>query len=238
MKLRLVMADDERPARDRLRRLIEKESDCIIVAEASDGDAALAAIHEHKPDAVFLDIEMPGLDGLNVVAALPVVARPAIVLVTAHPQHAARAFDAHATDYLLKPVPPERLADALERCRTWVAARNGGASDGTLKRLIVRGTESIAVVAADDVDWIGSADNYVVLYVGKTSHILRETMTAIESRLAPGQFLRLSRSTLVNVRRVRNIEQTEDGHAVVMADGQRLPITRGIREVLSRLETA
>ncbi len=238
MSLRLVLADDERLARERLRRLLAAVPGCTVVAEAANGPDALAAIASTRPDAAFLDIEMPHLDGLGVLSRLPRTARPAIVLVTAHPHHAVRAFDEHATDYLLKPVPPERLADAVGRCRACLQAREDAPVGPSAKRLVVRGSDSIAVIETDEIDWIGSADNYVVIHVGRTTHVLRETLAAVESRLAPDRFIRISRSALINLRCLRQIAVEDSGHVAVLPDGTRLPITRGVRDVLARLEAS
>jgi two-component system LytT family response regulator len=207
MKLRVVLADDERAARKRLLRLLQNDPELAVVAEAANGHDALAAIRTHRPDGAFLSIEMPGLNGFEVMAELPRDRRPAFVLVTGHAGHAVQAFDANAIDYLLKPVPLARLTEALERVRIWQSFRSPKTTgeQASLKRLLVRGSDRIIVVAVEDIDWIGSADNYVLLHVGSATHVLREKLCDLAIRLETGPFLRISRSALIHLHRVREI---------------------------------
>ncbi len=254
MKLRLIIVDDEDLARERLRHLLRKEPEVEIVAECGDGPAALAAVREHQPDLLLLDIQMPGMDGFEVVRSLADAERmPAIVFVTAYDHHAVRAFEARALDYLLKPTTRSRLHEALTRVAGRAAAGAGSgvpqalldflaereAAGGRLRRITVRDGERTMVVPAEEIDWIEAAGNYVLLHAGKENHILRETMSALEAQLPPELFLRVSRSALVNLRRIRELRATGGSeHVAVLADGQKVPVTRSAREVEERLRFA
>jgi two-component system LytT family response regulator len=234
--LRVLIADDEPLARQRLSDMLAREIGVEIVAECTNGTEAEAAIRSLTPDVAMLDVQMPGLDGLAVARTLtPGTLRPVIIFVTAHEEHALRAFDLQAADYLLKPCPPARLHQALNRARA-LLANEPSTTGPSLQRLIVRLGERMIVVSASDLDWIESANNYVVLHVGREAHVLRETLTELEIRLPKGQFLRISRTAIVNLNRVREIRQDDGGHVMVLGGGEKLPITRGIREVQARLE--
>jgi two-component system LytT family response regulator len=234
--LRILIADDEPLARQRLSNMLAREASVEIVAECTNGTEAEAAIRTLTPDVALLDVQMPGLDGLAVARTLtPGALRPVIIFVTAHDEHALRAFELQAADYLLKPCPPARLHQALNRARALLSAEPSPISP-SLQRLIVRMGERMIVVSATDIDWIESANNYVVIHVGRDSHVLRETLTELENRLPKGQFLRISRTAIVNLGRVREIRQDDGGHVMVLGGGEKLPITRGIRDVQARLE--
>ena len=216
--------------------MLARETNVEVVAECTNGTEAEAAIRSLTPDVALLDVQMPGLDGLAVARTLtPGSLRPVVIFVTAHEEHALRAFELQAADYLLKPCPPARLHQALNRARALLAAEPTPTSP-SLQRLIVRMGERMIVVSASDIDWIESANNYVVLHVGRETHVLRETLTELEIRLPKGQFLRISRTAIVNLNRVREIRQDDGGHVMVLSGGDKLPITRGIREVQARLE--
>lgn len=234
--LRVLIADDEPLARQRLSNMLAREASVEIVAECTNGTEAEAAIRTLTPDVALLDVQMPGLDGLAVARTLtPGALRPVIIFVTAHDEHALRAFELQAADYLLKPCPPARLHQALNRARALLSSEPSPISP-SLQRLIVRTGERMIVVSATDIDWIESANNYVVLHVGRDNHVLRETLTELENRLPKGQFLRISRTAIVNLGRVREIRQDDGGHVMVLGGGEKLPITRGIRDVQARLE--
>jgi two-component system LytT family response regulator len=250
MKVRIITVDDEPLARVRLRRLLSKERNVEIAAECADGAAAVEAVCQHRPDLLLLDVQMPGMDGFGVLRALGATGKlPAIVFVTAYDQHAVRAFEARAIDYLLKPPTQARLHDALERVRErltekgmetipqalldLLAEREANAS--RLRRIAVRSGERVTFVATEQVDWIEAAGNYVLLHAGKENHIVRDTLIALEAEL-PDTFLRVSRSALLNLRRVRELQSVMPGeHVAILADGQRVPMTRSIREVEERL---
>ena len=248
MKIRTLLVDDEPLGRDRIRTLLASEPDIEIVGEAEDGESAVERIATLKPDLVFLDIQMPGLDGFGVLRQLKGHV-PLVVFVTAYDQHAIRAFDEHALDYLLKPARPARLKDAVQRARERLASATPIALPPQLLELLnqrsaerpkvtrfpVRTNERTTFVKVTTVDWIEAAGNYVILHVGKETHILRDTLAALEEQLPPN-FLRVSRSAVINLDRVRELQSMTAGeHIVLLQDGRQIPMTRGIREVEERL---
>ncbi len=238
MTMRVVLADDEPLARERLRTLLAARTDCILAGESADGADAVAVIAAERPDLVLLDVQMPELDGFEVLEALPPDLRPAIVFVTAYDEYAVRAFDVSAVDYLLKPVEPARFTAALDRA----AARRGPtaagpdfsallaevrALRGPARRFVVRDGHRIRFIATDDVDWIDAAGNYVRLHVAGHSHLLRETMKSVEARLDPERFVRVHRSAIVNLERVVSMEPYFHGEYVLtLRDGTRLNSSR------------
>lgn len=235
--LRVLIADDEPLARKRLVDLLSHESGIEIVAECSNGTDAESAIRSLNPDIAFLDVQLPDLDGLAVARSLsPGSVRPVIIFVTAHQEHALQAFELQAADYLLKPCPPARLHQALARARSLLSAEPPATTTRWLQRLVVRTGERMIVVPTDTIEWIESANNYVVLHAGREAHVLRQTMTDLENRLPQGRFLRISRTAIVNLTCVREIRQDDGGHLMILSCGEKLPITRGIREVQARLE--
>jgi two-component system LytT family response regulator len=244
MKLRVLLVDDEPLGRDRLRGLLAPEPDIEIVGECGDGPSSVSAVRKLKPDLLFLDIQMPGMDGFDVLQALGTKKLPAVVFVTAYDEHALRAFDARALDYLLKPASRARLRQALERVRAQLASSrdNGEAALRDLlasrpRRIAVRTAERILYVPVEEIDWVEAAGNYVILHTGTGNHILRETLGALEDQLPPEAFLRLSRSAVVNLRRVKEIQSVSSGeHVAILQGGQRLTITRSLREVEERLK--
>ncbi len=242
LKISTILVDDERIGRSRLRRLLEKEPDLEIVAEYADGGAALEAMRETRPDLLFLDINMPVLDGFDVLEALgPEQQPPAVVFVTAYDEHAVRAFEACALDYVLKPASPERLAKTLERVRQRLSNRAAEPSPSSAPpppppRFTVRSGSRMSFVAPEEIDWVEAAGNYAILHVGGHNHMVRETMAGLEEQLAPLEFLRVSRSGIVNLRRVKELHSPAGGEpAALLHDGQRVPITRPVREVAERL---
>jgi two-component system LytT family response regulator len=250
MKIRTLIIDDEPLARERLRKLVEAEGDLEIIEECGDGRRAVAAIEEHQPDLVFLDIQMPELDGFGVLDELTVPELPVVVFVTAYSQHAIRAFEVHALDYLLKPFTRSRFKQALVRVREHLKQRQTGELNRQLRalldemraharpsdRLAVKTSGKVVFIKTSELDWIEAADNYVNLHVGKASHLLRETMTSIEKRLDPRRFLRISRSAIVNVERIKELQPMFHGdYAVILHDGTRLNLSRGHRDKLQKL---
>lgn len=237
MTMRVVLADDEPLARERLRTLLAVRSDCTLAGECADGAEAVAVIAAERPDLVLLDVQMPELDGFEVLEALPPDVHPGIVFVTAYDEYAVRAFDVSAVDYLLKPVEPARFTAALDRA----AARRGPAAApdfsallaevralrGPARRFVVRDGHRIRFIAADDVDWIDAAGNYVRLHVAGGSHLLRDTMKSVEARLDPERFVRVHRSAIVNLERVVSMEPYFHGEYVLtLRDGTRLNSSR------------
>lgn len=252
MPLRVLIVDDEPLARGKLRGLLLKEPDIEIVGEAGDGRGALEQIAAHQPDLVFLDVQMPELDGFGVMSELPADARPAVIFVTAHDQFALKAFEIHALDYLLKPFDRERLQKSLGRARQQLAAPAAGAelqnqlsallaglnrpAPAAPDRLAIKSSGRIIFVNTADIEWVEAADNYVKLHVGKIEHLMRETMGAIEQRLAAAGFVRISRSLIVHPRAVRELQPLFHGdQAVILRDGTRLTMSRTHREALDKL---
>lgn len=248
MKIRTVVVDDEPLARDRLLKLLRAESEIDLVGEAPDGRAALELIRTAKPALMFLDVQMPELDGFGVLAELEEDERPAVVFVTAYDKFALPAFDVHAIDYLLKPFDKERFQTALRRALDHLAKNQPQQIHEQLSallhelrparqsdRLAVKSDGRVVFVKSGDIDWIEAADNYVSLHVGKESHLLRETMASIEGRL-PKQFMRISRSTIVNTERIKELQPLFHGdYAVILRDGTRLTLSRSHRGKLQQL---
>ena len=248
--LRVLVVDDEALARARLRRLLAGEEGVEVVGEAASADEARRLIAEERPDLVFLDVQMPGEDGFELLESLPAGAAPEVVFVTAYDQHALRAFEVNALDYLLKPFDRERLRLALERAREALARRSPAALDEQLRlmlqelrgeqphlsRFVIRSVGRIVFVNAADVDWIEASGNYVRLHIGKESHLLRETMSSLETRLDPRVFARIHRSAIVNIERIRELHHIFHGdYSVLLRDGTRLTLSRGYREQFERL---
>jgi two-component system LytT family response regulator len=241
MKLRALIVDDERIARRRLRRLLAGEPTVEVIGECADGPSAVQATTAERPDVIFLDVQMPGMDGFDMLDALGVEREPLVVFVTAFDEHAVRAFEACAVDYLLKPVSPERLAQTLGRVRIRLAERHspgvpGGESERLPWRTAVRSNGRVTMVSAEEIDWIESAGNYAIIHCGAQNHILRQTTSALEASLPAGHFLRVNRSAIVNLRSVKEVCWPTDGDALaILNDGQRVPITRGGPEIRRRL---
>jgi two-component system, LytTR family, response regulator len=251
-RIRVLVVDDEPLARERLRSLLEQEGDVELVGECGDGLAAVEAIDAGKPDLVFLDVQMPHLDGFDVLDTVEPGNRPHVVFVTAYDEYAVRAFEVHALDYVLKPFDRDRFRSTLARARTELARGNAGAADlegrltallgeledrrKRLERIVVKSGGRVFFLRTEDVDWIEAAGNYVELHVGAESHLLRETMNKLARRLDPKLFLRIHRRTIVNVERIRQLEGVTHGeYVVVLKDGTRLASSRGYRESVQRL---
>lgn len=240
MTLRALIVDDEPIARRRIRRLL-RDADVDVVGQCGDGASAVEAVRSIKPDVLFLDVQMPELDGFEVVQALGSESLPAVVFVTAFDQYALRAFDVHALDYLLKPVEADRLLQALDRVRQWRATHRESqdprlaalltqltADRRFLKRVPVRVDDRLVVVDLADVDWISAADNYVTLHVGKRELLMRSTLTGLHRDLDPQQFVRIHRSTIVQLNRIRElIPESHGDYTIVLKDGTTLSLTRG-----------
>jgi two-component system, LytTR family, response regulator len=240
MKLRTVIVEDERSLRQRLRRILLNEAEIEIVDECVDGLGALTAVEQHKPDLLLLDIGLQGMSGFDVLRALGRRRLPLIVLVTASDEFAIRAFETRVVDYLLKPSSPERIRSMLVRVREHLALLRGlppeekVASAG--RRFGVRTGQRTTFITPGQIDWIEASGNYVILHVGRENHFLRETITRLEEELSDADFLRVSRSAIVRVDRVKAIQASVRGrHSVVLHNEQCVPITRGIREVEARL---
>lgn len=244
MNLRALVVDDEALARQRIRDLLRRSTDIELVGECADGLAAVKAIEDLTPDLVFLDIQMPELDGFGVVEAVGAERMPPTLFVTAYDQHALRAFEVHALDYLLKPFSPERFHQALDRARRW-CLRTGPEKAPDLEallaslrqerpwvdRLLVRQGDRHVLVKTSALQWVEAEDNYVRLHVEGTSHLLRQTMSGLLARLDPAQFRRIHRSAIVNLDCIKEFQPWTGGdHMVIMRDGTRLTLSRTYRE--------
>jgi two-component system LytT family response regulator len=243
MPITAVIVDDEPLARKRIRRLLQAASDVTIVGEAADGEEALRLVEEQRPRVMFLDVQMPRMDGFEVVRRIAEESRPLIVFVTAYQQYALEAFRAAAVQYLLKPVEREPLRLALTRVRELVAARSNPSLTAFLERVEQRTTfmQHVAVkskgrvrlVPVDEIDFFESAGNYVRLHVASERFLLRQTMNRLEEKLDPTQFVRIHRTTIVNLQRIRDTRPASHGdHIVVLHDGTQLQLSRAYRERL------
>ncbi|MBS0445506.1 MAG: response regulator [Proteobacteria bacterium] len=227
--MRVLIVDDEAPARAKLRRMLGHHADVEIVGEAADGAAALRGVAELAPDAMFLDVQMPEVDGFDVAASLP-DGRPAIVFITAYDRHALRAFDADATDYLLKPVEPERLERALQRLRAAQPAPPPRTSPPA--QLLIPDRGRTHVVRCADIEWLEAADNYVCVHVAGRSLLMRRTLAALLADLGPG-FVRTHRGAAVALAHLRAVEPRGKGDATIrLASGAEAPCSRQYRAVL------
>ncbi len=250
MKARVLIVDDEPLARGRLRALLEKEPEAEIVGEAGHGLEAVDLIGELKPELVFLDIQMPELDGFGVLASIDPEHRPLIIFVTAFDQFAVKAFEARALDYLLKPFDRDRFqaafCRALEELRRATPAPVQSKVDALVTdveaagrssdRLAIKSNGRILLIRPGDIDWVGAADNYVELHIGTETHLIRETITAWEKRLSTVLFLRISRSAIVNLDRVKEIQPLFHGeYAVILRNGVRLTLARSQRDKVDQL---
>jgi two-component system LytT family response regulator len=252
MTVRVIVADDEPIGRHRLVRLLQAEPDTDVVAACADGEEAVDAIREHSPDVVLLDIQMPNLDGFEVVAALGDAQQPVVIFVTAHDQYALRAFEVHAFDYLLKPVDQDRLRETIARA---VSAASSSSQPSPTRRILglleelnarerARGRERLVVrtperaffLRTETIDYIEAAGKFVHLHVARTVHPLRESMAELEQELDPGRFLRISRSVIVNLDRIQEIQPWFQGdYVLILTDGTKLTSTRGYRDNMRRL---
>jgi len=250
MKVRTLIVDDEELARQRLHQLLTDQPEIELLGECADGREAVAAIQKQAPDLIFLDIQMPELDGFAVLDALDLEPMPVIVFVTAHDKFALRAFEVHALDYLLKPFDRERFESALRRALDQVRRRaepgqlpassatltDATAPVRTLDRLAVKSGGRITIVKTADIAWIQSAHNYIEIHEDKHFHLLRETISAIEEKLPPDKFVRISRSVIVNIDRVKELEPLFYGEYVVtLRNGTKLTLSRRYRDKLPRL---
>ncbi len=226
MIIRAVLADDEPPARRKLARMLAQQPDIRIEGEAATGTEAIALIRRVKPDAVFLDIHMPGMDGFEVVEALG-IQEVQVVFVTAYDEYAARAFDVAATEYLLKPYSPERLGVALERLRRACAARSAGRESRFWTRILVQGPRFAKFIQPSEIDWIEADRNYVVLHCGPKEYLVRTTLEAFAGRLDPDVFIRISRSAAVRLDCIYAIQPSTHGdYRLTLIGGKILSLSR------------
>ena len=250
MKIQTLIVDDEPLARDRLQKLLDAEVDVDVLGQCTNGKEAVKAIREKSPDLVFLDVQMPELDGFGVLAALQLEEMPVIIFVTAHDKFALKAFEVHAVDFLLKPFDRDRFQTALKRAKERIKQKRPGELDqrlaaliaeikpeaATLERMAVKTSGRVIFVKTSDIDWIEAADNYVNLHVGNEAHLHRETLTALAERLPSKKFMRISRSTIVNVDRIKELQPLFHGeYAVILRNGTTLTLSRSYRDVLDQL---
>ena len=249
-----MIVDDEAHAREGLRLRLKREPDVLVIGEFGNADAALTALASDSPDVLFLDIEMPGTNGFGLLERAPAGSLPVVVFVTAYDQHAVRAFDARALDYLLKPVEQERLRESLARAREQLAStRNGeiaervrslsrdlGApverapTEKVLERIPVSVEGSIHFLPAKDIDYIAASGDCVIAHAGAVSHVIRKSMSEILASLDAARFARIHRSTIVNVARVMKVEPYLHGeYILVMPGGTKLKVSRGYRDVVA-----
>jgi two-component system LytT family response regulator len=261
-KIRTLVVDDEEMARERVLSFLRDEPDVEVVGQCSEGAEAIRAIQQHGPDLVFLDVQMPGVDGFGVIEAIGADRMPNVVFVTAYDEYALRAFEVHALDYLLKPFGRDRFRETLRHARTAIDHRRASdlgrrllalvgerdpatplssglppASAGTrsanLDRLVVKSGGRVFFLRTEDIDWIEAAGNYVRLHMGSESHLFRETMNNIETRLDSARFVRVHRSRIVNTDRIKELQPGVSGEYVVLLhNGTRLPLSRGFRDRL------
>ncbi|MEW6209810.1 MAG: LytTR family DNA-binding domain-containing protein [Acidobacteriota bacterium] len=249
-KIRVLIVDDERPARRKIRRYLDAEADIEIVAEAGDGQEAVAAIEKERPDLVFLDVQMPGMDGFSVIEALSLHPLPQIVFVTAHDEFALRAFEVHALDYLLKPFEPSRFKKVLERVREQVKRMSDDASQQVsrlleemrgrsyLERLFIHSGERAFFLQVSRIEWIEAAKNYVRLHAGQDVYKLRGTIEGLCRRLDPERFIRVNRSQAVNLESIRELQPWFHGeYRIILKDGTEMMWSRRYLDRSSHLFT-
>ncbi|MEZ4416805.1 MAG: LytTR family DNA-binding domain-containing protein [Gemmatimonadota bacterium] len=241
--LTAVVVDDEPHARSKIRRFLSEDARIRVVAEASDGLEALEVLERERPHLVFLDIQMPGMDGFEVLQQLDPSVQPQVIFVTAHDDHALRAFEVHALDYLLKPVDPDRFTETLQRAvdahergteAPLPAALRATLAERTpIERFLVRSRGRMVLVPVAQVEWIGAAGNYVEVHVGDAVHLVRGTLADVEDRLPAGCFARIHRSTIIRLDRIKELQPWSHGDWMVILDsGVELKLSRRYRERL------
>ncbi|HLM61839.1 MAG TPA: LytTR family DNA-binding domain-containing protein [Pyrinomonadaceae bacterium] len=250
MKIKTLIVDDEPLARERIRRMLQDEKDITIVGECIGGLEAVETIERIAPDLVFLDIQMPQMNGFEILQSIELPTMPVIIFVTAFDQYALKAFEFHALDYLLKPFSKDRLRSALSRAREQIEMAQPNTVDDRLsallsdfksenkylERLLLKSSGRIYFVKTDEIDWIESAGNYAKLHVGQETHLLRETMSGLEESLNPENFLRIHRSCIVNIDRVKELHPLFSGdYVVIMRDNRELTLSRNYRDRLLKL---
>jgi len=251
MKIRVLIVDDEPLARQRVRLLLNEEPDVEIIGESRDGFEAVEQIQTTRPDLVFLDVQMPEMDGFEVLRRVAQAMPTVVIFTTAYDQHALQAFEAHALDYLLKPFKPTRFKDAVQRARNLLADKHARITANRLldllsqtpspttqlTRLAVKTPGKIHFVELDQIETIEAAGKYAVVHTGRENHVLRETMGSLESHLPPQRFLRINRSVIVHIDQIRELQPMFKGeNRVVLKNGRSYPTTRPMRELQQKLE--
>lgn len=247
-KIRALIVDDEPLARRRIKSLLAHDSTVDVIGECSDGYKAVTSITQLTPDLVFLDVQMPAMNGFDVIKTIGPEQMPTVIFVTAYDQYALKAFEVNALDYLLKPFDRRRFQKTLERAKAMVRGlQNGNVNNqllsllGNLRReqempdrFIIKSGGRVVFLRAEEIDWMRAVGNYIRLQVGRDSHLMRETMTGMEANLNPDRFMRIHRSTIVNLDRVKEVQPwTKGEYVVIMRDGTRLIMSRRYRERLN-----
>lgn len=249
--IRVLIADDEPLARRGVRQLLAAQTDITIVGESRNGLDVLRALDALKPDLLFLDVQMPEMDGFEVVRARGVERMPAVIFITAHDKFAVQAFETHAIDYLVKPLSVKRFEAALRRVRerlrlvqaghlaqeltALLAAERSHREKKGVERFVVSATEGYLVISATEIDWINAENYYARLHVGTKSHLLRESLSSLEMRLDPSRFARVHRAAIIQLDRVKELRTTARGDEALLRDGSRIPVSRRRRTVLEQL---
>ncbi len=251
-EIRAIIADREPSARNHLRVMLESEAGVQVLAECADGSEAVSAVQAHRPDLLLLDAHLLGANGIPVLSRVPPAERPLVIFTSAHDGYAARAFEAQALDYLLKPLDQKRLHVAIERTRAEILKAHDrhltrrlldylaeAKSESPMdKRLVVKSEGRVVFLRMDEIDWIEAAANYVRLQAGSQSYLMREGIGHIASRLDPNQFLRIHRSIIVNVRKIKELQPCNRGeYMVILTNGKELSCSRGYRTRLQQLIT-
>jgi two-component system LytT family response regulator len=239
-----ILVDDERLARDKLRMLLGRDPMFKIVQECANGREAIQAVYAHQPAVAFMDVQMPEIDGLSALDSIDPKTRPLVVLTTAFSHYAVQAFEAEVLDYLLKPFDDERLARCIRRIKSrlmqgppehWTAPENT-MTDEIMERFLVKADGRILFFEAEEIDWIEAASNYVEIHTGSQSYLVRHTMNELEKKLNARHFLRIHRSIIVNVGKIRGVQPCNSGEYMVrLQNGKELPSSRGYRDNLQSI---
>ena len=252
MNVRCLIVDDEPFGRERIAALLQTMREAEVVGVCENGSDAVDAIDALSPDLLFLDVQMPELDGFGVLAAIPDRKRPEVIFVTAHDKYALKAFEVHAQDYLLKPFDPDRLRDAFQRAAERVRGKHQGTVNAQLQTLIdemerqrtrrthvpIRADGRVTLLPVGDIDWIESSDNYVKIHANGQTYTVRQTLQSVEASLSPKEFIRVHRSSILNVARIKEIQPWFNGEfVVVLRDGTQVRTSRGYRARLEALMT-
>jgi two-component system, LytTR family, response regulator len=246
-QLRVLVVDDEPLARAMIREMLESDAQAEIIGECASGEEAIAAVFEHAPDLLFLDIQMPTASGFEVLEALKGGHLPYIIFVTAYDQYAVRAFEVHALDYLLKPFDRERFENSWQRAKAHILKEKNGRFDERiltlleelktgpkyLERLVIKSGGRVFFLEAAEIDWIEAEGNYVSVHSGKKSHLLRETISSLEAQLDPKKFRRIHRSSIIRIDKIKELQTWLHGeYRVILHCGAQLTLSRNYRENL------
>ena len=250
MAIRVLIADDKSSAREKIKRMLHQETDVEIIGECADGLETVSFIEKQKPDLVFLEIQMPGLDGFEILRKIESDKLPFVIFVTESESFAVKAFEVSALDYLLVPFNKERLKTAVQKARQQIENRRNGSLDKLLRaflnkfpdgknypdKIMLKTAKGISFINTNEVDWVEAAGNYVKLHVKESGHLLRETMNNIESKLNPDKFLRIHRSSLVNIDRIKELQPLFNGdYIVILQNDTELNLSRNYHDRLQRL---